>query len=83
MPQDARPDSGTKRFPVSWQIVVTILHDALATAASWILAYLLRFNFDVSAYYTGRMFADLIWILPVQALVAFWSQRGWACSRSG
>jgi len=71
MPQDARQKSGAKQFPVSWQTAVTVLHDVVATAASWLLAYLLRFNFDVSAYYSGRMFDDLVWVVPVQALICW------------
>ena len=56
---------------MSWRTAVTILHDILASAASWLLAYLLRFNFDLSEPYTGLMFVDLAWIVPVQALVAW------------
>jgi FlaA1/EpsC-like NDP-sugar epimerase len=35
------------------------------------LAYELRFNFEVSDFYSGLMFADLVWILPVQAFVCW------------
>jgi FlaA1/EpsC-like NDP-sugar epimerase len=56
---------------LSWRTAVTILHDVLASAASWLLAYALRFNFDLSEPYTDLVFADLAWILPLQTLVAW------------
>ena len=63
------PASRTRRL--SWRTAVTILHDLLASAASWLLAYALRFNFDVSDFYAEAMFVDLVWILPLQTLVAW------------
>ena len=59
------------RARLSWQIAVTVLHDVAAAAASWLLAYQFRFNFEVSGFYAGLMFADLAWILPIQAFVAW------------
>src|SRR5882672_6047637 len=55
----------------SWQTWVTVLHDLLAAAASWLIAYQLRFNFEVSDYYASLMFADLLWILPLQAFLSW------------
>src|SRR5262249_4633572 len=40
-------------------------------AASWIVAYHLRFNFEVSDFYAGPMLDDLVWILPLQAFVSW------------
>jgi FlaA1/EpsC-like NDP-sugar epimerase len=54
-----------------WQIWVTVLHDMTATAASWLAAYQLRFNFEVPPYYAGLMFADLAWIVPLQAVLSW------------
>src|SRR5580765_3607373 len=56
---------------VSWQTWVTVFHDLLAAAASWLVAYQLRFNFEVSDVYTGPMIRDLVWILPLQALLSW------------
>jgi FlaA1/EpsC-like NDP-sugar epimerase len=55
----------------SWQTWVTVFHDLLATAASWLVAYQLRFNFEVSEFYSTLMFADLVWILPLQAFLSW------------
>jgi len=65
------PAAETRTRTVSWQTAVTVLHDVLAAAASWLLAYQLRFNFEVSVFYSGLMFADLVWILPIQAFVCW------------
>jgi FlaA1/EpsC-like NDP-sugar epimerase len=66
-----KPAEETRTRTLSWQTAVTVLHDVLASGASWLLAYQLRFNFEVSDFYSGLMFADLVWILPVQALVCW------------
>ncbi|HEY6240665.1 MAG TPA: nucleoside-diphosphate sugar epimerase/dehydratase [Burkholderiales bacterium] len=65
------PAADTRTRILSWQTVVTVLHDVLASGASWLIAYQLRFNFEVSDFYSGLMFADLVWILPVQAFVCW------------
>jgi FlaA1/EpsC-like NDP-sugar epimerase len=67
------PGTARSRSPaaVSWQTWVTVLHDLLAVAACWLVAYQLRFNFDVSDFYTVPMFRDLAWILPLQALLSW------------
>jgi FlaA1/EpsC-like NDP-sugar epimerase len=65
------PAEETRTRTLSWQTAVTVLHDVLASGASWVLAYQLRFNFEVSDFYSGLMFADLAWILPVQAFVCW------------
>jgi len=66
----SRERPGRSSLP-GWRTWVTVVHDILASAASWLVAYQLRFNFDVSDYYAGLMFADLVWILPLQALVSW------------
>ena len=60
-----------KRAFGTWQTWVTVFHDLLAAAASWIVAYEFRFNFEVSQFYAVPMFADLVWILPLQALLSW------------
>ena len=68
-PAEAKRSKG--RASLSWQTAITVLHDIGAAAAGWLLAYELRFNFEVSDFYAGLMFADLVWILPIQALVCW------------
>jgi FlaA1/EpsC-like NDP-sugar epimerase len=54
-----------------WQTWVTVVHDTFAAAASWLVAYQLRFNFEVSEFYSSLMFTDLVWILPLQAFLSW------------
>ena len=68
-PAEAKRARG--RASLSWQTAITVLHDIGAAAASWLLAYELRFNFEVSGFYARLMFADLVWILPIQAFVCW------------
>jgi FlaA1/EpsC-like NDP-sugar epimerase len=64
-------EAAKSRASLSWQTAITVLHDTAAAAASWLLAYELRFNFEVSDFYAGLMFVDLVWILPIQAFVCW------------
>ena len=56
---------------LNWRTAVAVLHDVVASGLAWLLAYALRFNFDVSPFYAELMFADLVWILPIQAFVSW------------
>ena len=46
-------------------------HDVAASAIAWVLAYLLRFNFDLPERFLYEMWHMLVLIVPVQAFV-FW-----------
>jgi FlaA1/EpsC-like NDP-sugar epimerase len=56
---------------LNWRTAVAALHDVVASCLAWLLAYELRFNFDVTPFYVDAMFADLVWILPIQAFVSW------------
>ncbi|MDO8343855.1 MAG: nucleoside-diphosphate sugar epimerase/dehydratase [Cellvibrio sp.] len=51
--------------------VLAIFHDIAATACVWILAYLLRFNFDLPLDVNAEMQQTLLWIVPLQVAI-FW-----------
>ncbi len=50
---------------------LTILHDLLAAVFAWIMAYLLRFNFEPPANFIDEMLYTLAWVSPLQSVV-FW-----------
>jgi len=50
---------------------LVLLHDAASAALAWYLAYLLRFNFDIPAYWAQGMLATLWLMLPVE-IASFW-----------
>ena len=51
--------------------VLAFLHDIVAAAAAWIIAFWLRFNLEVPPPYDAIMLESLIWVVPLQAAV-FW-----------
>ena len=51
--------------------LVAVLHDGLAAAAAWLLAYWLRFNLDLPREFLDYALVHLGWVVPLQA-VAFW-----------
>ena len=48
-----------------------MLHDFVAAILAWSLAYLLRFNFEISPDYVDEMLRTLIWVAPLQSII-FW-----------
>lgn len=64
-----------KRFVRSyrwnWRTWTVFYHDVLAAAAAWLLAHLLRFNFENAIEVATAASPLLFWLLPVQALI-FW-----------
>ncbi|HZW86490.1 MAG TPA: nucleoside-diphosphate sugar epimerase/dehydratase [Gallionella sp.] len=50
---------------------LAMLHDAIAAALAWMLAYLLRFNFELPANFMAELQRTLPWIVVLQMAV-FW-----------
>ena len=48
-----------------------LLHDSLAAALAWSLAYALRFNFDLPANFSLELKHTIFWVMLIQLLV-FW-----------
>ena len=45
---------------------LAFLHDVVATAFAWVLAFLVRFNFEIPEFYGELMLDTLLWVAPVQ-----------------
>ena len=45
-----------------------LLHDILIAILAWVLAYYLRFNFDIPVPFTLTLWQNLAWVLPIQVL---------------
>ncbi len=54
-----------------YRTALAVLHDLTASAIAWMLAYLLRFNFELPASYSLEMQQTLLWVVPLQ-LATFW-----------
>lgn len=51
--------------------VLAVSHDIVATILAWMLAYALRFNFELPPDFVDEMQQTLLWIVPLQ-LTVFW-----------
>ena len=62
----------------SWRIAVATLHDIVAAVLAWLIAYWLRFNFDIPAPYQAAMIRNLVLIIGLEAAIflAFGLYRG-------
>lgn len=52
--------------------LLAVTHDIVAAALAWILAYSLRFNFEIPPSFQEELHQTLPWIILLQALI-FWS----------
>ena len=51
--------------------LLVVLHDLAAAALAWMLAYWLRFNFEVPPLYVTSMFTTLLAVVPLQGVIAW------------
>lgn len=63
--------NGEQMFKSRINTIIAILHDLVAAAVVWWLAYLLRFNFELPAYYQKEMLSTMLYVVPLQGAV-FW-----------
>ena len=54
------------------RVLLVFLHDVCAAGAAWFLAHWLRFNMEITPFYTDHMLQTMFWVVPLQTLV-FWS----------
>jgi FlaA1/EpsC-like NDP-sugar epimerase len=52
-------------------VILALLHDLIASGVAWILAYLLRFNFEIPESLLPSVWQTLQWIVPLQGAI-FW-----------
>ena len=55
----------------SMRTALAILHDIFAANLAWMLAYLLRFNFDLPPNFSAELQHTLLWVVPLQVAI-FW-----------
>ena len=51
--------------------LAAFLHDLVAAALAWILAFLLRFNFDIPHEFAVSAVQSLCWVLPLFGVLFF------------
>jgi FlaA1/EpsC-like NDP-sugar epimerase len=53
----------------NWRTLLAFAHDLTATAAAWLVAFWLRFNFDVPEPYTALAMDTLPWVVVIYAAI--------------
>ncbi len=53
---------------LNWQIFAAFIHDLCAALFAWVLAYLLRFNFDIPLEFMPSLIQVMLWAVPLQVL---------------
>jgi FlaA1/EpsC-like NDP-sugar epimerase len=56
---------------MNWRSLLALAHDVLAAGIAWIVAYWLRFNLEIPAFFAAIMWERLPWVIGVYALF-FW-----------
>jgi FlaA1/EpsC-like NDP-sugar epimerase len=51
------------------RLLTASLHDLFAAAIAWMAGYALRFNFDIPPPFVEVMLSNLLWTIPLQAMV--------------
>ncbi len=57
---------------INWRNAIAFVHDVVAAAAAWVIAYLFRFNLEIFEPYGTAMISNLVWVVPVQAAIFLW-----------
>ena len=52
----------------NWRIASAFTHDVLAACLAWVLAYLLRFNFNIPPEFVLSLMQVMLWAVPLQVL---------------
>lgn len=55
----------------NFRILLAILHDLIAVAAAWLIAYWLRFNLELPDPYNQQAWASVLWIVPLYGIIFF------------
>ncbi|MBM4131093.1 polysaccharide biosynthesis protein, partial [bacterium] len=54
---------------MNWRALLAFLHDLAATAVMWLVAYWIRFNFEISPEFLAASFKALAWVMPLYAAI--------------
>jgi FlaA1/EpsC-like NDP-sugar epimerase len=58
---------------INWRNGIAFVHDVIAVAVAWALAYYIRYNFELEALHEEALVSNLAWIVPLQAALLLWS----------
>jgi FlaA1/EpsC-like NDP-sugar epimerase len=56
---------------LNYRILLAILHDLMAVAAAWLIAYWLRFNLELPEPYNQQAWTSVLWVVPLYGIIFF------------
>jgi FlaA1/EpsC-like NDP-sugar epimerase len=57
----------------NYRIVLAVIHDLLAIAAAWLIAYWLRFNLELPELYNEQSLNSALWVVPLYGTMFLFS----------
>jgi FlaA1/EpsC-like NDP-sugar epimerase len=57
----------------NYRIVLAVIHDLLAIAAAWLIAYWLRFNLELPELYNEQSLKSALWVVPLYGTMFLFS----------
>ena len=55
----------------NYRALTAFTHDLAVAIIAWLMAYWIRFNFDIPATYLSTMWLNLLWVIPLQGSCFF------------
>ena len=56
---------------LNFRILLAILHDLMAVATAWLIAYWLRFNLELPEPYNQQALISALWVVPLYGVIFF------------
>jgi FlaA1/EpsC-like NDP-sugar epimerase len=62
----------------NWRVLIALIHDVIVACVAWVIAFNIRFNFDVPPNFVVSLEQVMIWAIPLQvsAFLYFGMYRG-------
>jgi len=62
----------------NWRVLIALIHDVFVACLAWVIAFNIRFNFDIPANFVLSLEQVMIWAIPLQisAFLYFGMYRG-------
>lgn len=58
---------------LNYRILLAVIHDLLAAAAAWLIAYWLRFNLELPELYNEQSLKSVLWVVPLYGTMFLFS----------
>jgi FlaA1/EpsC-like NDP-sugar epimerase len=59
------------RLNATPRALAAFIHDITVAVIAWLIAYWIRFNFDIPSTFLSTMWLNLAWVLPLQAVLFY------------